>query len=117
MDYRLKLADGSTVDMLNMELATIESSTQQPPQWFRIQGGLLEKIIDDNKHPARRALTWQNGFVGKRTRNVVVAYSHLRASNAPLALHPEILDEVVKYVFIPNKVVDEYRCELQEQSD
>jgi hypothetical protein len=34
----------------------------------RLENGLLEKIVDDAKNPAREPLLWQNGFFGKRER-------------------------------------------------
>jgi len=69
-----------------------------------ISDGYLEKILDDSKNQAREPLLWQNGFFGKRTRKRVRLRKWFHAQNAPLYLNPQILDEVLKYVYIPSNV-------------
>lgn len=83
-----------------------------PPK-VRLVGGHLEKIIDNVKSPAREPLLWQNAFFGKRTRKRVRVGGSFHATNSPLYLHPEILDEVVKYVYLPKDVEDAYRVHSQ----
>lgn len=83
----------------------------------RIEGGCLEKWIDDAYNPAREPLLWQNAFFGKRSRKRVSLRKWWQAHNAPLWLNPEILDEVVKYVFIPPGVQTAYRAQMKESSD
>jgi len=70
-----------------------------------LRGGCLEKIIDDPKDHARKPLLWQNAFFGKRTRKGVRIWKWIKAQNAPLYLNPQILDEVLKYVYIPNRLL------------
>lgn len=79
------------------------------PQKYQLPGGFLEKVIDDKKHPARKMLLWQNGFFGKKGRRSVRHRGGFRAVNSPLFNHPEILDEVGRYVHIPPKVAEAYR--------
>jgi hypothetical protein len=81
-----------------------------PPPKVRIIAGELEKILDDPKHPAREPLLWQNGFFGKRTRRIVKMKGWLRATNSPLNLNPQILDEVLKYVYLPKDLEAAYRA-------
>jgi hypothetical protein len=77
---------------------------------YRIAGGLLEEILDDEKHAARGPLLWRNYFFGRRQRKIWKNPSfRLKASNAPLHMHPYILDEVLKYVRFPKPLADEYR--------
>src|SRR5262249_20907418 len=64
----------------------------------RLENGLLEKIVDDAKNPAREPLLWQNGFFGKRERKKIRLRKWFQAHNAPLYLNPQILEEVLKYV-------------------
>ncbi len=109
LDYPLRDASGKVVNMLDHELRAIEASVKQPFQRFGIMGGYLESIIDKPDHPARAALLWQNGFFGKRVRKKVRIGGGMNAGNAPLLMHPEILDEVLKYVFIPGEAVAAYR--------
>ena len=80
-----------------------------PPK-FRIHGGLLEGILDGTDNPAREPLLWQNAFFGKRSRRRVRKNGWMKAENAPLYLNPQILDEIVKYVFLPKKLVEGYRA-------
>lgn len=79
-----------------------------PAAKIAIEDGFLERIIGDRKNPARAALVWQNGFFGLRTRNRVRVGGWARGVNAPLALYPELLAEVAKFVFIPKEVGDYY---------
>lgn len=85
----------------------------QPAPIVRIEGGLLEATIDSDSNPAREALLWQNAFFGRRRRKQVRLRKWFQTHNAPLFLHPEILDEVLKYVFLPKNVVAGYRTHKQ----
>jgi hypothetical protein len=79
------------------------------PPLVRIEGGQLEKIIDEPKNPAREPFLWQNGFFGRRIRRWLRVRGGFTATNSPLFNNPQILDEVVKYVFLPPKVQAAYR--------
>ena len=75
----------------------------------RIPGGRLEKIMDSSKNPAREALLWQNGFFGKRAKRNASLRVWMQAQNAPLSLNPHILDEILKYVYLPKELATVYR--------
>lgn len=90
-------------------LAAIEDAINHPPQRFAIPGGRLEIIVASSNHPARGPLLWKNLFYGKRARKSILIPDSFHASNAPLLLHPEILDEVLKYVYLPKAVIQAYR--------
>lgn len=92
----------------------LASSETKPRHKFRLHGGLLEKIIHDGKHPSHSALIWHNPCFGVRKRTTVKAKNHLNAENPLLYLYPEMLDELLKYVFIPKKLVTAYREHLLE---
>ena len=77
---------------------------------IRIAGGFLEDVIDNMHHPAREPLLWQNCFLGKRIRKTVRPTFGFQFRNAPLHLDPQILDEVLKFVFLPKDVVAAYRA-------
>jgi hypothetical protein len=115
MNYDMPLGDGKIRNMLEGELAIIKQSENLSPQKFRIIGGLLEKIVDNKRHCARSALIWQNGFFGKSIRKMAKPYEYFHATNAPLTLHPEVLDDVLEYVFLPKYVIDAYRKELEKR--
>jgi len=109
LNYELRLSDGSMKNMLELEIEKIENSANQSPHKFRLMGGVLEKILDKKENIARPALIWQNGFFTKRARKSVKSPAHFSGVNAPLSLHPEILDEVLKYIFIPKDIVNAYK--------
>ncbi|RWN66292.1 MAG: HEPN domain-containing protein [Mesorhizobium sp.] len=87
------------------ELLDAESNRQA----FSI-GAELERIIADEKHPARKALVWQNLCFGKRRRDRLFNVPMLvHMKNAPLWLTPDIVDEVSQYVHIPVNAKKAYR--------
>jgi len=102
--------------MLQIELKGIESSESRPFHKFKLIGGTLEKLLADKKHPARKALIWQNLYFGSRTRKSVKLPGSFHATNSPLSLHPEILNEVLRYVYLPKDVKNEYCAELKKQT-
>jgi HEPN domain-containing protein len=78
-----------------------------PPK-YSLRGGHLEAIIDEPNNPARQPLLWRNAFFGRRLRRVPVD-SWFKATNAPLYLNPQILDEVLRYVYLPKDIIRAYR--------
>ncbi len=110
LDYTIRDLQGNEKNLLDVELRMIAASEKKPFQHFRIMGGYLEEIIKKPGHPARAALVWQNGFFGSRARKMVRIPTGMIAGNAPLLMHPEILDDVMKYVFVPKEAVDAYRA-------
>jgi len=76
---------------------------------YRLVGGYLEKVVEDVENPAREPLLWNNAFFGKKQRRRIRMRTWVKAANAPLYLNPQILDEILKYVYLPNKVVNGYR--------
>jgi hypothetical protein len=83
-------------------------SGRTPPR-ARIPGGYLESVIDKPSDPARGPLLWCNAFFGGRQRRRLRIDNWFKAVNSPLYLHPEILDEVLKYAHVPRSVADGYR--------
>jgi hypothetical protein len=72
---------------------------------YALAGGLLEEVTDTKTDPAHQALLWNNGFIGKRKRRMVKFPSWMKMRNAPLYMHPEILDELLSYVYLPKRLV------------
>lgn len=112
LNYDVKMRNGKTANMLVMELEMIRKSGTLSATAYRLHGGLLENTLDKKGHPARGALQWKNLFFGSRRRRTVEMPTHFHSTNAPLTLHPEILEEVVKYVHLPKEVIKAYRKEL-----
>ena len=116
LDYEIRLLNGEKKAMLDVEIRTIEHSESKPPQAFGIIGGALEKIIADKAHPAREPLLWQNLFFGQRARKRVRLRRYMQSTNSPLSMHPEILDDVLQFVFLPKDVINAYRQSATQQS-
>ncbi len=106
IDYEVQMPD-RRLSALESELRAIEAAEDQPHR-YRLIGGQLEKIINDAKHPAREPLLWQNAWFGKKHRRNVRLAVYLYATNSPLSLHPEILDDVRKFAFVPKEAVEAY---------
>jgi len=79
-----------------------------PPK-IRLNGGHLEKVIDNINDPARAPLLWQNAFFGRRARRRVKRTPWLKAINAPLYLNPQILNEILEYVYLEGPIIEGYR--------
>lgn len=79
---------------------------------FRLHGGLLECIIANRSHPSRAALLWQNPCFSARRRSVVKVKNHLNAQNPHLTHYPQMLEELLKYVYVPKRIADAYRAHL-----
>lgn len=99
--------------MLENAQSMLKASTDRPAHEFRLNSGFLEDVLDKTGHPARDALIWQNAFFGVRARKSVNVKSHLHASNSPLYLYPDMIEELLKYVYIPKELRAGYRQHLQ----
>jgi HEPN domain-containing protein len=109
MNYNIKNAEGNDNNMLQHEITANESAETLSLHRFVIIGGRLESIMAKCDHPSREPLLWQNAFFGRRARKSVTLPSRMEAGNSPLTLHPEILEEILKYVWLPKSVSDNYR--------
>lgn len=97
---------------LDIAKERLSKSASEPKHKFRLSGGVLEKMLDEKAQPSRSALLWNNLVYGVRTRSSMRAKQHLHAQNPLLYIYPEMLDELLKYVFIPDRLVDGYRAHL-----
>lgn len=97
------------LDMLAEAQKQVEESVAEKAVDFCIPGGALERILDTKNHPAREPLLWQNMLFGARKRRHVRAKVFMHASNAPLYLFPDMLDELLKYVHMPRDMETAYR--------
>lgn len=109
INFDHKLDNGEVTNMLSTELEAIEKNLINPPNNYRIEGGHLESILDNKSNPSRPALIWQNAFFCNNRRKKVNVPTPFCAVNAPLSLHPEIIDEILKYVHLQGFVTKSYR--------
>lgn len=110
----LPVDEQSLLDKARKELA---ASFAKPRHEFRLPNGLLESIIDDPSHASRTALLWQNPCFGARKRSTVKARNHLNVQNPHLLHYPQMLDELLRYVYVPKKVADAYRAHLKAMQE
>lgn len=116
LDYNIDLDDGVKKNMLNFELNRVTTAVTNKEKGSCIVDGTLEKIIDDRTNPARKSLIWNNLYFGPSQRKKIKLRPDWEAGNSPLFLHPEIIDEVLKYVFIPKNIADGAREFARQKS-
>ncbi len=107
------LENGEKRNLFDLNLQRIKNSEQNPPHKCNLISGQLEKIIADKTHPARKWLIKQNVFFGTRERKSIIVSSYMQSANAPLMLHPEIIEAISELGFMPKQLVVEYREEYR----
>ena len=101
MRQELKKNDGTVINLLQANISKIlNEKFENNPHKYKIQGGLLEKIINE-KNEAYRHLIWHNIFYGRNKKNIIKNHKiHISSVNPTLTMHPEgfrILDELVQF--------------------
>jgi HEPN domain-containing protein len=109
LDYDIVETNGKKVNLLTHELDRVHRAKAKHEKGTCVMGGALEKIIEKKDHPAREALIWNNLFFGPSRRKGVKMRPDWEAGNSPFFLHPEIIDEVIKYVYIPKDIAEGVR--------
>ena len=78
----------------------------------------MERVLDDKAALARRALVWQYTCYGARKlRRFTLRRGDYIGVNAPLALNPEILEDVLQLVDMPSGIRNRYRALALDQSN
>jgi len=109
LDYDIVDMNGKTVNLLALELERVHRAKAKHEKGTCVMGGVLESIIAKKEHPARGSLIWNNLFFGPSRRKGVKIQSNWESGNSPFFLHPEIIDEVIKYVYIPKNIAEGVR--------
>ena len=73
-----------------------------------VLGGFIEKTLDCKMSGTKPYLVWCNLYYSKAKRKKVLMKKSIMAENSPFYLHPEIIDEVSKYTFVPNEIRNAY---------
>lgn len=111
LDYELE--DGGVArNMLTENLRHVREELAAERKGTCISHGWLEEVIANAKHHARGPLIWNNLNFGPSSRKSVRLLPYWEAGNAPLFLHPEILDEVSQLVDFPSGVEAAWRAYL-----
>lgn len=116
LDYDIVDLNGKTVNLLAHELDRVHRAKAKHEKGTCVMGGILEKIVENKDHPAREALIWNNLFFGPSRRKRVKMRPDWEAGNSPFFLHPEIIDEVVKYVYIPKDIAEGVRQFVKQKA-
>ena len=116
LDYDTVDIDGNTVNSLTHEINRIHQAKEKLEKGTCITGGILEKIIEKKDHPARESLIWNNLYFGPSRRKAVKMRPDWEAGNSPSFLHPEIIEEVAKYVTIPKDFVESARQFVKQKA-
>jgi hypothetical protein len=93
---------------LNDAKVELLQSSSKPMHNFRLNGGLLEKILGVKSHPSRPPLLWNNPVFGLRKRTTDRAKQLFYVENPLMYL----LDELLRYVYVPDKLAKGYRAHL-----
>lgn len=113
LNDEVELESGEKRSLLNLNLQRIKNSELKPPHKCNLISGQLEKIIADKKHPARKWLVMQNAFFATRERKSIKFPNFMQSQNAPLMLHPEIIEAISELGFMPKQLIEAYRNEYK----
>jgi HEPN domain-containing protein len=90
--------------LADLDMKHIEEAVNHPPQMYRsLSPGLLDDVLS-RKHSARPAAIWNNLYFGRSRRKTIHLQKGMVAANSPLALYPNIFEEVRKYVYLPKNL-------------
>ena len=81
-------------------------------QRIRLDGGILEGILKDKKHPARKALIYQNAFFSTRNRSTISIKKSITAYNSVFFQNPELFELAKQYIRIEHEVKKAYESEF-----
>lgn len=99
------------------EPARLRLSEGEPAPKYRLEGGRIEKILDNSSDEACRALLWQNAFFGRRTRyRVKKPKWGFHAKNAPLFVMPDVSAELEKYAYVTPEALKAYKALAEERA-
>jgi len=114
LDHQLT-GGGQTFEMLQHNLDLIGRAIEAGVPSREAERGLIEDVLSKKDHPARSMLVWKNLFFNRHNRNTIKWRSRSRSVNSPLSLRPELLHEVLKYVWLPGEVVRAYEADIDER--
>jgi len=111
------LGDGTSPrNLLTHNLARIQHAKDTQHWDTCIHNGWLEEVIAKQEHPAHEPLDWQNLYFSCEQRESVSLVGYWESGNAPLYLHPELLDDVEKLIFVPGEISKAWRSELAKRA-
>lgn len=109
LNYSIKNIHQEDVNLFEINMKEIKDAELSKLKKTCIFNGVLENTIKEKTNLARSALVWKNLYFGPSTRKGVKMKSFWKSENAPLYLHPELIDEVTKYIFLPDEIIKGYQ--------
>jgi len=91
--------------VVNSNLMKIRESLSGPAKGGRVPGGMLERVLESEIHPARPGLIWKNLWFTDSNRTSVWIGRDYQAENAPLFNFPEVAQEASQYMQINDNVI------------
>lgn len=116
LDYEIVDLHGKKVNLLTHNLSKIRREKDKDRKGSSMLSETLETIIGKKDHPAREPLIWNNLFFGTSRRKSVRMRSHWESGNSPFFMHPEAIDEVVKYAYVPKGIADGVRIYAKQKA-
>lgn len=96
-----------------LELANKNSENEiKSIERIRLNGGVLERILNDKEHPARKALIYQNAFFSTRKRSTISIRQNITAYNSVFFENPELFKLAKDYIRIESEVCKAYSNEF-----
>lgn len=96
-----------------LELANKNSENEiKSIERIRLNGGVLERILNDKEHPARKALIYQNAFFSTRKRSTISIRQNITAYNSVFFENPELFKLAKDYIRIEREVCKAYSNEF-----
>jgi hypothetical protein len=117
LNYTIKYQNDNEIDFLKINLEEINQAYLTNKRNTCIRQGTLEKILGDKEDPARGPLIWNNLYFCSSKRKSVRMQPFRKSENAPLYNHPELLDEVCKYIYLPNKLKQAYKELIKDRNE
>lgn len=109
LNQKITTITGKNLNLFEDNLKRLQAMEVPTNRNWRIHGGLLERILSKPNHPSREGLVWKNLIFTNSNRKKIELFALYHTENAPLFVHPELLEEVQKYVFLPKEVVNAYK--------
>lgn len=96
-----------------LELANKNSENKiKSIERIRLNGGVLERILNDKEHPARKALIYQNAFFSTRKRSTISIRQNITAYNSVFFENPELFKLAKDHIRIEGEVCKAYSNEF-----
>lgn len=99
LDYDVTLPSGENRNMIEPEIANIKNGCGS-----YIYGGFIENVLSNQGHPSRNFLLNNNSFFNCGSQDTIQRSSFSQRCLAPVDIHPEIIPELRKYIYLPRDV-------------